>query len=80
MGGDGARRAALLAAQDRANGAAPRDLERDAELVELLTDTADDIVRVAGRARDREELLQRGGEVIEVDMQNRHAGGLCRTP
>jgi hypothetical protein len=72
MGGNGAGGAPRLAAEPRPDGAAAGDRERHAEPVQLGTAMPDDIVGVARRARNREQLGQTIGKIVEVDMQERH--------
>ena len=78
MSGNGAGGTPRLAAEPRPDGAAARDLERHAEAVELGAAMPDDVVGEAGRARNFEQLGQAIGQIVEVDMQDRHGEPFSR--
>ncbi len=65
MGDDGARGRAPAALADGADRAAPRQLGRQAEPLQLLGAVAHDLVGVAGGAGDREQLWQLLGEIVD---------------
>src|SRR5690606_730835 len=69
VGHDGPGGPRLLAAQSRPYLAAARELDVDAEVLELVGDMMDNRIRVTGRARDAQQPFELRQEIAFVDLE-----------
>src|SRR5690606_11029154 len=71
---DGTGALMTLTLQRSSDGAAPRKLEGNADVLELLANFPDDHVGVTGRAWNFQQELEHPGEVLGIDIKLRHWG------